>query len=99
MGASKGEKTFKNLCAVCHSLSSHSVGPALGGLPGQNIAASDGFAYSSVLASKATIKWSDGNLDKWLKSPAGFAPGTAMAFAGIPNAKDRADLIAFLKGG
>ena len=64
---------------------SHSVGPALGGLPGQNIAASDGFAYSSALASKATLKWSDANLDKWLKQPSAFAPGNAMAFAGIPN--------------
>merc|ERR1712087_1052873 len=97
--ASKGEKTFKNLCAVCHSLSSHSVGPALGGLPGQNIAASDGFAYSAALASKATIKWTDGNLDKWLTNPAGFAPDNAMAFAGIGSAKDRADIIAYLKGG
>merc|ERR1719446_1276821 len=97
--ANKGEKTFKNLCAVCHSLSSHSVGPALGGLPGQNIASSDGFAYSSALSAKATLKWSDGMLDKWLTSPSKFAPGNAMAFAGIGNAKDRQDLIAFLKGG
>merc|ERR1719213_121723 len=97
--ASKGEKVFKNLCAVCHSLSAHSVGPALGGLPGENIAGSDGFAYSSALSSKATLKWSDANLDKWLKQPSAFAPGNAMAFAGIPNQKDRADLIAFLKGG
>ena len=97
--ANKGEKIFKNLCAVCHSLSAHSVGPALGGLPGTNIAASDGFSYSSALSSKATLKWSDANLDKWLKSPAGFAPGNAMAFAGIGNQKDRSDIIAYLKGG
>ena len=75
------------------------MGPALGGLPGQNIAASEGFAYSGALSSKATIKWTDGNLDKWLKHPAGFAPGNAMAFAGIANPKDRADIIAYLKGG
>ena len=81
--ASKGEKVFKNLCYVCHSLSSHSVGPALGGLPGQNIAASEGFAYSSALAAKATVKWTDANLDKWLNSPSSFAPGNAMAFAGM----------------
>lgn len=75
------------------------MGPALGGLPGNNIASSEGFAYSGALSSKATIKWTDGNLDKWLKSPSGFAPGNAMAFAGIGNAKDRADIIAYLKGG
>ena len=112
--ANKGEKVFKNLCAACHSLSvsllnclsnsffclqANSVGPALGGLPGENIAGSDGFAYSSALASKATLKWTDGNLDKWLTNPSKFAPGNAMAFAGIGSGKDRADIIAFLKGG
>ena len=95
--AAKGEKTFKNLCTVCHSMSSHSTGPAIGGLSGTNIASQDGFSYSSSLQSKATMKWTDGNLDKWLKSPADFAPGNAMAFAGMPNPKDRADLIAFIK--
>ena len=97
--ASAGEKSFKSLCSACHSLSSHSVGPALGGLPGQNIAASEGYAYSNALQSKATVKWTDGNLDKWLKSPSGFAPGNNMAFAGLANPKDRADIIAYLKGG
>lgn len=97
--AANGEKVFKNLCGVCHSLSSHSVGPALGGIPGQNIASAEGFSYSGALSSKATIKWTDNNLDKWLKSPSGFAPGNAMAFAGIANPKDRADIIAYLKGG
>merc|ERR1711988_245311 len=93
---SKGEKIFKNLCAVCHSLSADSVGPALGGIGGQNIASGESFAYSSALASKATWKWSAANLDRWLTKPSAFAPGNAMAFAGIPSAKDRADLIAFL---
>merc|ERR1712070_535309 len=96
--ADKGEKVFKNLCGVCHSLSAHSTGPALGGIGGANIASSDGFSYSSALSSKATLKWSAANLDRWLKSPASFAPGNAMAFAGIPSVKDRADLVAFLMG-
>lgn len=75
------------------------MGPALGAAAGNNIASGDGFSYSSALSAKATLKWSDANLDKWLASPAGFAPGNAMAFSGIGNAKDRADLISFLKGG
>ena len=93
----KGEKIFKNLCAVCHALAGHSTGPALGGVGGTNIASQEGFAYSSALSSKATLKWTDANLNKWFKSPAEFAPGNSMAFAGIPNAKDRADMIAYLK--
>merc|ERR1712100_520387 len=96
--ASKGEKVFKNLCGVCHSLSSNSTGPALGGIGGSNIASNEGFSYSSALSSKATMKWSAANLDRWLKSPSDFAPGNAMAFAGIPSAEDRSDLVAFLMG-
>ena len=107
--AAKGERVFKNLCGVCHSLSvsteliiyvyqAHSTGPALGGIGGANIASSDGFSYSSSLSSKATLKWSAANLDRWLKAPADFAPGNAMAFSGIPSVKDRADLIAYLMG-
>ena len=42
-------------------------------------------------------KWTNKTLDKWLKSPADFAPGNSMAFAGVPAAKDRADLIAYLQ--
>jgi|JI9StandDraft_2_1071091.scaffolds.fasta_scaffold332843_1 cytochrome c len=96
---SAGEKIFKNLCSACHTLSAHSTGPALGGLVGTNIASQDSFSYSAALAGKATLKWSEGNLDKWFKSPADFAPGNGMAFAGIAAAKDRQDLIAFLRGG
>lgn len=81
----KGEKIFKNLCSACHSLSAHSTGPALGGIGGVNIAAGEGYNYSSALSAKATLKWTDGNLDKWLKSPADFAPGNNMAFAGISS--------------
>ena len=51
----------------------------------------------AALSGKGTLKWTDGNLDKWLKSPADFAPGNSMAFVGLPSSKDRADVIAYLK--
>ena len=41
--------------------------------------------------------WNYENLDKWLASPAGFAPGTKMSFAGLSKPEDRANVIAFLK--
>eukprot|EP00347_Sterkiella_histriomuscorum_P018957 403343510 len=95
--AGKGEKLFKNLCAVCHSHSAHGTGPNLSGIVGAAIASKEGFSYSAALQGKATTKWTEGNLDKWLKSPADYAPGNSMAFAGVANAKDRADLVAYLK--
>lgn len=57
------------MCAGCHSLGSHSTGPALGGLDDAWIAGGEGFSYSSALSSRATMKWSDLNLDMWLKNP------------------------------
>ncbi len=95
--AGKGEKIFKNVCAVCHSLSAHGTGPALKGAFGAQIATKEGFAYSGSMKELSGKKWNDSLLDKYLKSPADFAPGNSMAFAGVPNAKDRADLVAYLK--
>merc|ERR1712072_757603 len=95
--AGKGEKVFKNLCAVCHSMSSHGTGPQLKGVFGSAPASKDGFTYSAAMQGLSGKKWNDRTLDKYLKSPADYAPGNSMAFAGIPNAKDRGDVIAYLK--
>ena len=96
--AEKGGKVFKAQCAICHSLTANGTGPKLGGLFGREAGGADGFGYSGVFKEKmGGQKWTDKNLDKWLKSPADLIPGNSMAFAGVPNAKDRADLIAYLK--
>ena len=95
--AGKGEKVFKNLCAVCHAMTAHGTGPMLKGAFGSDPASKEGFSYSSALQDLKGKKWAEGTLDKYLKSPADYAPGNAMAFAGIANAKDRADVIAYLK--
>ena len=42
----KGEKTFKNLCAVCHAMKAHGTGPMLAGVHGSNPASKEGFSYS-----------------------------------------------------
>lgn len=94
--AGAGEKTFKNLCAVCHSMAAHGTGPALKGTYGATPGSKEGFGYSSTMKG-LTEKWSDKTLDKYLKSPADYAPGNAMAFAGIPQAKERLNVIAYLK--
>jgi len=70
----KGEKLFKSLCAVCHALGSHGTGPALKGVHGRESAKAEGFSYSGALSGKGG-KWNDKTLDKWLKSPADYAPG------------------------
>ena len=94
--AGKGEKIFKNLCAVCHSMTAHGTGPMLKGVFGAKPGSKEGFSYSSTM--KGLDKpWTAPNLNKYLKSPADYAPGNAMAFAGLANAKDRDDIIAYLQ--
>ena len=94
--ADKGEKIFKAQCAVCHAIGAHGTGPMLKGVVGSMPAAKEGFDYSGSLKGIAGKKWTVANLGKYLKSPADYAPGNAMAFAGLSNAKDRDDVIAYL---
>jgi cytochrome c len=85
-------------CAACHVWEkggANRIGPNLYGIIGNDIAAAEGFAYSSALQGKEG-EWSYEAMDAFLADPKGWAPGTKMAFAGIRDAKERANLIAFL---
>jgi cytochrome c len=42
--------------------------------------------------------WSFDELNVWLHKPVEFVPGTRMAFTGISNDQQRADVIAYLRG-
>jgi cytochrome c len=94
----KGEAVFKK-CMACHTIASgapNGIGPNLHGVVGEGIGqGAGGFAFSDALK-KHTGTWDWGSLDTWLKSPSGFAQGTKMTFAGLPNPQDRADVIAYL---
>ena len=95
--AENGRKVFR-LCASCHSLiaGENKVGPSLHGLLGRNAGAVDGFRYSKALAT-AGIVGDEGMLDLWLANPRKLVRGTRMRFPGVRKAKDRTDLIAYLK--
>src|SRR5262249_18528867 len=45
----------------------------------------------------ADIIWTDDTLDEWIKDPQHFIPGNTMTFPGMKDARQRADLLAFLK--
>lgn len=97
--AAKGAKLFKR-CASCHQAENttrHGVGPALRGVLGREIAALDGFSYSSVLEEMAGV-WDWASLDGFLAKPKDWAPGTRMNFAGLKKPADRASLLLWLNG-
>src|SRR5581483_7906550 len=86
------------LCKVCHTFNKGGaalVGPNLYGVVGRKIASVEGFNYTPALKAHEG-DWTFDKLDAWLTNPAAFAPGTMMAFPGIPEAKKRADVIAYL---
>lgn len=94
----KGEAVFKK-CMACHTINAggaNGIGPNLHGVVGEGIGTgAGGFAFSDALK-KHGGTWDWGSLYSWLKSPAAFATGTKMTFAGLPNPQDRADVIAYL---
>ncbi len=94
--AGAGERLWRQ-CAACHSAEagSNGVGPYLHGVVGRAKAAVDGFNYSDALAGLGA-DWTPENLNGFLESPRDYAPGTSMAYNGMRDIEDRANLIAYL---
>ncbi len=98
-GDTKEGATAFRACAACHSLipGRHMTGPSLAGIWERTAGTADGFPrYSDALKSSG-VTWSAETLDAWLADPPGFIPNNRMTFPGIPDAKARADLIAYLQ--
>lgn len=99
--AAKGEVVFKK-CKICHQVgpeAKNTVGPIQNGLVGRKAASVEGFKYSEAMTEAAAkgMVWTEENLDKYLADPKNFIPKNKMAFVGLPDAADRADVIAYLK--
>lgn len=95
--ATKGMATAK-ICGSCHSFGQGEpdhTGPNLWGIIGRHVAARSSFAYSPAVAAQ-TGNWTYERLDHYLTSPARAIPGNKMGFAGLRNAEDRANLLAYL---
>jgi cytochrome c len=87
------------VCAACHTFNQGGkpgVGPNLYGVLGAKHGHEEGFNYSTALKSKEG-PWTYAELNEWLHKPSSYAPGTRMAFAGIPSEKERANVILFIR--
>jgi cytochrome c len=95
--ADSGERLFR-ACQACHRLEAgaNATGPYLYGVVGRDIGAADGFNYSGALSEAAEV-WTPENLNAFLENPRGWAPGTSMAYNGMDDVEDRANLIAYLQ--
>lgn len=86
------------VCKICHSFEKGKpspMGPPLHGVIGRDMASVEGFNYSPALKGLEG-DWDYEKLDAMIHAPQIFAPGTIMAFPGIPDAQQRADVIIFL---
>jgi cytochrome c len=95
--AEAGESVAKK-CASCHTFAAgepNKVGPNLHNIVGAKHAAKD-FAYSQVMQ-EMPGNWGYEELSEFLYKPTDYAPGTKMSFPGLKDAKDRADIIAYLR--
>lgn len=93
-----GRRVFAR-CRSCHTLTEggpNMTGPNLYGVFGRPAGAHPDFNYSTAVK-QAGFVWDAERLDHWLENPRTFLKGTKMSFAGIPDAQDRRDVIAFLK--
>ena len=96
--AKQGEQLYR-ACAACHSLAPdrNMTGPSLAGVWERQAGSLRTFERYSPALRDSKIVWNETTLDEWLKSPTELIPHNRMTFAGVPNAKQRADLIAYLK--
>ena len=92
--AERGEELYSR-CTACHAVEYHRVGPRHCDLLGRRAGAAPGFTYSEAMKNSRLV-WNEKTLDRFLANPLKVAPGTTMTYAGVPEAKDRADLIAYL---
>lgn len=93
-----GEKLSKK-CSACHVFNAGGaakVGPALWNIVNAAIGASDGYAYSSAMAGFGGA-WDYASLNAFLAKPKAYMAGTKMNFIGLKKAKDRANMIAWLR--
>ncbi len=94
--ASAGERLWRQ-CAACHALEAgkNGVGPYLHGVVDRPKHSVEGYDYSSALL-ETTGAWTPETISEFIESPRAYAPGTKMAYNGMRDVEDRANLIAYL---
>lgn len=88
-------------CYACHAVEPGKddlSGPTLHRILGRRIAAQR-FDYSPALRALARRRprWDEALLDRYIADPEAVAPKTSMTFTGMRDARERADLIAYLR--
>ena len=92
-----GKTVFTSQCSICHSVQAgrNMIGPSLSKIVGRKAGQEPNFHYSPANKASGEV-WTVATLDNYLTSPATVVPHTTMSYAGLKDAKKRADLIGYL---
>ena len=92
----RGEKVFEK-CRACHAAdgAANEVGPGLGGVFGRPAGERDDFRYSPALK-RSGITWTPQTMNDFIADPQKMVPANRMPYDGLPDARDRADLIIYM---
>lgn len=97
---SAGESSYNKKCTTCHNHEkggSHMTGPNQWNIVNRPKGSAEGFNYSKAILALKDKKWGYDELNGFLNNPKKYMPGTLMAFAGIKDAKERANVIAYMR--
>jgi cytochrome c len=93
-----GEASFRK-CMPCHDIGPNAkikLGPPLNGLDGRKAGTFQGFNYSDANKNSGIV-WSEETFKNYIKNPMQVMRGTKMAFVGIRDEAEIANLWAYLK--
>ena len=94
-----GKRVAAKHCVVCHSFEKGGklvYGPNLFGIVGKPAGAIEGYDYSTALKNSG-LTWTDKNLIGFMANPEQFVKGTKARFPGLKTAKQKADILAYMK--
>jgi cytochrome c len=104
-GDAVGKELFTTKCGICHQVGPGAktlIGPELNGIVGRKAASIADFPSYSAGMKKLGDEgyvWTEEHIDTWITDPKAMIPDSmmALAFQGVPDAGERADIIAYLK--
>lgn len=96
-----GREAFED-CAGCHEVgrgADNGIGPHLNRIFGRQAGSLEDFVYSPSLKRMGTngLVWNLRTLNAYIANPPALVSGTRMAYPGMDNADQRADLLAYLR--
>ncbi len=101
-GDAEAGATLYDQCKGCHQIGQGAedrIGPHLNRIFGRRAAAHEGYPYSASMqrAGVDGLIWTFTTLDAYIENPRALVSKTRMSYRGLKDARDRADLLAYLR--